>query len=61
VGDKVVGRHGNKGIISKKITHTKYALFIGWTTHRYDIKYVGCTFANEANIKAFMQVTKFRY
>jgi len=61
VGDKIVGRHGNKGIISKKITHTWYVLFTGWNTHRYGIKYVGCTFTNETNIKTFMQVTKFTH
>jgi len=47
-------------VLFQKITHTRYALFIGWTTLEYGIKYVGCTFTNETNIKAFMQVTKSR-
>ena len=47
VGDKMAGRHGNKGVISRILTRRRYAIFTRWNTSRYSIKPTWCTFSYE--------------
>ena len=47
VGDKMAGRHGNKGIVSRVVRQGRYAVLSRWYSSRYRIESVGCAFSYE--------------
>ena len=47
VGDKMAGRHGNKGIISRISASGRHALLTRWFTSRYCTQSLGCTQPDE--------------
>ena len=44
VGDKLAGRHGNKGIVSKDCAPGRYAIPRRWNTGGYRVESTWCTF-----------------
>ncbi len=46
-GDKMAGRHGNKGVIFNHRSHRRHALYGRWYAGRYRLEPLGCTFSYE--------------